>query len=297
LPAITGLSPWKSGLENGWVIDMIQNNEKNAGADFWNANPCGGSWSRYRDFLEWIRVTEPYIFDVLDRYTWDGKRVLEIGCGQGTTLNYLPPFGARMVGLDMSFQSLRYSLAGAEELGHTHSIDVMQSDAESLPFVVESFDAVLSIGVLHHTNDTRGGVREIQRVLKTDGLAIIMLYRSGNPKWWLTRFLRTSGRIIDRLMGRSFVINSLRKRQKADSEGGTALLELFGVPILKAFSNWQTREMFAGFREVRVINYQPGFRRLPDILPILRMWAPFFDWLDRVTCDLWGFYQVVEARK
>lgn len=276
---------------------MIENNVKNAGADFWNANPCGGSWNRYRDFIEWVRFTEPYIFDVLDRHSWDGTRILEVGCGQGTTLNYLPSFGARMVGLDMSFQSLRQSRAGARELGYTNSIDVMQSDAESLPFGVESFDAVLSIGVLHHTNDTHGGVREIQRVLKTNGLAIIMLYRSGNPKWWLTRFLRASGRIIDRLMGRSFVINSLRKRQKADSEGGTALLELFGVPILKAFSNRETRNMFSGFSEVRITNYQPGFRRLPDILPLLQRMKPFFNWLDRITSDFWGFYQVVEARK
>jgi ubiquinone/menaquinone biosynthesis C-methylase UbiE len=202
-----------------------------------------------------------------------------------------------MVGLDMSFQSLSQSLAGARELGHSGSVDVLQSDAESLPVAGECFDVVLSIGVLHHTSDTHGGVREIWRILKPGGLAIVMLYRSGNPKWWLTRTLRTFGWIIDRIMGRSFVIESLRRRQRVGSPGGTALLELFGVPILKAFSNRQTREMFSGFREVHITNYQPGFRRLPDVLPAFRHFTTVFEWLDKVTCDLWGFYQVVEARK
>lgn len=268
-----------------------------AGAEFWNTNPCGGSWRRYGDFVTWIRLTEPYIFNILDAYSWGGKKVLEVGCGQGTTLNYLPPLGARMVGLDMSFQSLRQSIMGASELGHIDAIDVMQSDAESLPIAGESFDVVLSIGVLHHTSDTHAGVREILRVLKPGGLAMIMMYRSGNPKWWMTNWLRGSGWIIDRIMGRNFVIDMLRKRQKADSPGGTALLELFGVPILKAFTNRQVRQMFSHFREVRITNYQPGFRRLPDILPILKRFTSFFESLDHVTTDMWGFYQVVEARK
>jgi SAM-dependent methyltransferase len=268
-----------------------------AGAEFWDSNPCGGIWADRKAFMNWVRATEPYIFDVLDRHSWDGLRVLEVGCGQGTTLNYLPPSGARMIGLDMSFESLRLSVAGAKELGHPDSVKVMQSDAESLPVAGEHFDAVLSIGVLHHTSDTHGGVREIWRALKPGGLAIVMLYRSGNPKWWLTRLLRTCGGIIDRIMRKPFVIESLRKRQRADSAGGTALLELFGVPILKAFSNRQVREMFSDFSEVHISNHQPGFRRLPDILPFLRRFTAFFHWLDQAMCNLWGFYQVVEARK
>lgn len=276
---------------------MMQNDLKNAGAEFWNANPCGGSWQNYGLFVDWIRRTEPYIFDILDGYSWKGKRVLEVGCGQGTTLNYLPPFGAYMLGLDMSYQSLQQTATGARELGHRASVAVMQSDAESLPVAEGCFDAVLSIGVLHHTSDTHGGVREIWRALKPGGLAVVMLYRSGNPKWWLTRLMRTSGAIIDRIMGRPFVIETIRKRRRVDSPGGTALLELFGVPILKAFSNRQAREMFSDFSEVRISNHQPGFRRLPDILPFLRRFASLFDRLDQVMCNLWGFYQVVEARK
>lgn len=267
------------------------------GEKFWDLNPCGGIWTDRKAFMDWVRATEPYIFDVLDRHSWNGMRVLEVGCGQGTTLNYLPPSSARMIGLDMSFESLRLSVAGAMELGHPDSVKVMQSDAESLPVAGERFDAVLSIGVLHHTSDTHGGVREIWRVLKPGGLAIVMLYRSGNPKWWLTRLLRTYGGIIDRIMRRPFVIEAIRKRRRVDSPGGTALLELFGVPILKAFSNRQAREMFSDFSEVHISNHQPGFRRLPDILPFFRRFSPFFDWLDQVMCNLWGFYQVVEARK
>jgi len=276
---------------------MTVNEMKTAGAEFWDVNPCGGTWSSYRGFMAWVRVTEPYVFDVLDRFEWSGKRVLEVGCGQGTTLNYLPQFGADLVGLDMSYQSLRKSVLGAQDMGHIQNTRFLQSDAENLPAASGSFDAALSIGVLHHTKDTTGGVREIFRILKPGGLAVVMLYRSGNPKWWLTNILRISGKVIDMVMGDSFVSNRLRERQRPNSAGGTALLELFGVPILKAYSNQEVRRMFSDFREVHVVNYQPGFRRLADILPLLRRMTPFFDWLDRTTSDFWGFYQVVEARK
>ena len=75
---------------------------KQQGAAFWNGNPCGGSWRSYREFMAWIQRTEPYIYRVLDRHDGTGKRVLEVGCGQGSTLNYLPGLGANVCGVDMS---------------------------------------------------------------------------------------------------------------------------------------------------------------------------------------------------
>ena len=88
---------------------------KALGSNFWDANPCGGNWSSYRQFMEWIQQTEPYIFEILGNYDWRGKIVVEVGCGQGTTLNYLPQFGAHVFGLDMSYQSILFAQSGAEE--------------------------------------------------------------------------------------------------------------------------------------------------------------------------------------
>lgn len=274
------------------------NSIKSLGAEFWDVAPCGGNWSSYRQFMNWIQRTEPYFFEMLDSYSWQGKKVVDVGCGQGTTLNYLPQYGAQIVGLDMSYQSILTAQLGAKELGVSSSVAFLQADAENLPFAGNGFDVAISCGVLHHTVDTADGVRQLYRMLKPGGIAIVMLYRSRNPKWWVTKALRKFSRLTDFFSGRSSVlVENFRQRQEPGSVGGTALLELFGVPILKAFSNRQARAMFAEFSDVRISNHQPGFRRLADILPGLRFLEPVLSEIDRLTRRIWGFYQVIEARK
>lgn len=271
---------------------------KREGQEFWDSNPCGGSWPTYASFLEWIRRTEPYAYDVVDRYHWEGKEVLDVGCGQGILLNYLPSLGASVTGVDMSRESIRRALNGARELGHADRVRAFEADAERLPFPDDSFDAAVSFGVLHHTPDTAAAVREIWRVLRPGGAALVMLYRSGNPKWWATRLLRGGAHLADRVTGQpSYLANRLRAAQHEGDARGTALLELFGCPILKAFSNRSALQMFQPFSEARVSNHQPGFARLADIASVLRPAQRRLEWIDRATRERWGFYQVIEARK
>jgi ubiquinone/menaquinone biosynthesis C-methylase UbiE len=265
---------------------------------FWDANPCGGDYGSYDDFMTWIQDTEPYAFEIMSRISWIDKRVLDVGCGQGTMVNYLPRFGATMFGLDLSPVSLHRAAAGAHELGYSDRVHLSAANAERLPFPNDCFDTVLSMGVLHHTENTTEGVREIWRVLKPGGLALVMFYRSGNPKWWMTRLIRTVSSLVDRIAGEPYYIaNRLRPKHEEDDVRGTALLELFGCPILKAFSNRQVREMFRIFPKVLISNYQPGFRRLADIVPMLRSVEFLLEKIDRRFTQVWGFYQVIQAWK
>lgn len=271
--------------------------QKTAGREFWNSNPCGGKWASYREFLAWYRTVEPYMFETLARHSWQGRRVLEVGCGQGPLVNTLPEFGARIVGMDMSDASLRRAAEGVRELGHD-AVRLLQGDAEKLPFADASFDAVVSFGVLHHTPDTDGAVQEVRRVLKPGGTATVMLYRTGNPKWWATALLRSWGQARDRRRAaRDRIADRAREKHGVNDSRGTALLELFGVPTLKAYSNREALAMFRGFSAVEIRNVQPGFRRMADIIPGLRGVAPVLGWIDRRFAGLWGFYQVIEARR
>lgn len=271
---------------------------KDEGQSFWNANPCGGDWHSYAAFMEWTQRTEPYAFELLARREWKGVRVLDVGCGQGTILNFLPTLGARVVGIDRSLVSMQKSAHGARELGHEGAVHLAIADAETLPFPDEAFERVVSFGVLHHTPDTAGGIREIHRVLKAGGSAHLMLYRRGNPKWWATQCSRTIARAVEAAAGRTgAVTDALRARQDPGSARGTALLELFGVPVLKAFTNREARALFADFARVEISNHQPGFRRLMDIVPVLAPLRAPLAWVDRVTRVRWGFYQVIEAFK
>lgn len=270
---------------------------KTGGRQFWNSNPCGGKWASYGEFIAWYRTVEPYMFETLAHHEWNRLRVLEVGCGQGALVNHLSGLGARIVGMDMSDQSLRRAAEGAKELGND-SVRLLHGDAERLPFADASFDSVVSFGVLHHTPDTDGAVQEVRRVLKPGGTATVMLYRTGNPKWWATTLLRSWGHASDRRRAsRERIADRTRKTHGVNDARGTALLELFGVPTLKAYSNREAREMFRGFSQVEITNTQPGFRRMADILPGLRMIEPLLAWIDRRFAGLWGFYQVIEARR
>jgi SAM-dependent methyltransferase len=271
---------------------------KRAGQRFWDSNPCGGQWASYRNFLDWLRRTEPYVYEVLEGHEWKGKRVLEVGCGQGAVLNHLAGAGANAVGIDMSWASMRRALAGAVELQQRRVVHVAAADCERLPFADAAFDAVVSFGVLHHTPDTRRAISEIRRVVKTGGLAIVMVYRTGNPKWWVTWTARAVASAVDLISGeRGMIANRLRRRHRINDSRGTALLELFGVPTLQAFSNRGVRRMFAGFEPVRIRNYSPGFRRLADVVPVLRAAERPLAWVDRRFEQQFGFYQVAEGTR
>jgi ubiquinone/menaquinone biosynthesis C-methylase UbiE len=264
-------------------------NEKQAGRGFWDANPCGGGWRSYAAFAAWIRDTEPYAFRALDAHEWRDRRVLEVGCGQGVVLNDLAARGACAWGIDQSAVSVRRAREGAVELGHHDRVCVSVGDAECLPFHDGAFDAVVSFGVLHHTPDTASAVREVHRVLKPGGLAIVMLYRTGNPKWWATRALRA--------WSRSRAVDRRRAAMTAHDTKGTALLELFGVPTMQAFSNAHALGFFREFSTAIVRNCQPGFRRLADLSAAVRPFAPLLTVIDRATESMWGFYPVIEARR
>jgi ubiquinone/menaquinone biosynthesis C-methylase UbiE len=103
-----------------------------------------------------------------------GLRVLEIGCGMGFHAELLARAGAQLTTVDISPTSVeatrrRLDLKSLEG-------DVRLADAERLEFPDETFDAVWSWGVIHHSSRTAAVLREIRRVLKPGGRAGIMVY-------------------------------------------------------------------------------------------------------------------------
>ena len=59
----------------------------------------------------------------------------------------------------------------------------MQADVFALPFALESFDYIYSVGVLHHTPDCEKAVKALPRYLKPGGCLAVWLY-SGYNKWY-----------------------------------------------------------------------------------------------------------------
>jgi SAM-dependent methyltransferase len=102
-----------------------------------------------------------------------GDRVLDVGCGLGTTAGDLQNrFGALSVGLDPSGEML----AGARG-GHPGLL-LVQGHGEGLPFASEQFGALFCECVLSLIPDPGAALGEFNRVLKRGGhLVISDLYR------------------------------------------------------------------------------------------------------------------------
>src|SRR5437870_5473495 len=176
---------------------------------FWQAHPCGTKFSDAetgtREFYDRIEThryeKEWHIPEAADFAGARGLRVLEIGCGMGTDGAQFARAGADYTGVDLTEAAIELARKRFE-LSDLHG-NFQVADAENLEFPDESFDLVYSHGVLHHTPDTARAVREIHRVLKPGGRAIVMLYHRGSYNYRVgIRVLRRAGaRLLKREVG------------------------------------------------------------------------------------------------
>lgn len=113
-----------------------------------------------------IFLRERYAF--LKNVIKPGERVLEVGTGIGLTANYLPK--VKLIQTDVEAN---------------HWLDVA-SDVEALPFPDKLFDAIVCILVLHHVQRPRTALSEFSRILKPDGVLIVI---ESHNSWLLRRLL------------------------------------------------------------------------------------------------------------
>jgi SAM-dependent methyltransferase len=99
--------------------------------------------------------------------------ILENGCGLGMYVEHMAPFGGRIYGLEYDFE--RAAQAGQR------SPTIINAAGETLPYPAASFDLILSHEVLEHVADDRLAVREMLRVLRPGGRAVIFVPNRGYP--------------------------------------------------------------------------------------------------------------------
>jgi ubiquinone/menaquinone biosynthesis C-methylase UbiE len=91
-------------------------------------------------------------------------RLLDVGTGTGRISRPLLERGANLVGVDLSAQMLRRLQAKRP------SARLAQAHARYLPFAAGSFDALLTVHVMHVVGPWREALREFRRVLRPGGV-------------------------------------------------------------------------------------------------------------------------------
>lgn len=261
---------------------------------YWDGRPCNIRHSSkpvgeraYFDEVEAKKYfVEPHIPAFAEFERWNGKRVLEIGCGIGTDTINFARHGAHVTAVDISEKSLEIARRRAEVFGLADKVTFGVADSERLSdaLPVDDYDLVYSFGVLHHTPHPDRALAELRRYLKPGGALKLMVYHRAS--WKVLWILLKYG------YGRFWRLAEIvASRSEAET----------GCPVTYTYSRAEARAWVErhGF-EVTGISADHIFPyRIPDYVQhrYVRVWyfrlvpKPWFRWLERH----FGWHLMIDA--
>ncbi|MCO4316412.1 class I SAM-dependent methyltransferase [Phyllobacterium sp. 21LDTY02-6] len=129
------------------------------------------------DFV--TRVKGDYIVDLARHHAGDASKLsaLDVGCGIGNFHPLLVPAFRSVSGVDISGVSIDVARANNPD------VDYKVYDGQVLPYDTDSFDVAFTVCVMHHVPPSLwpNFVREMQRVLKPGGQALVFEHNPLNP--------------------------------------------------------------------------------------------------------------------
>ena len=154
----------------------------------------------------WYRVRHwPLLEEELEELAerWQSGKLLNVGCAHGP--DFLPfSQSFELWGIDFSLAMLKQALRFSTK--SKLYVNLINSDALSLPFPNNTFDWVISVATYHHIkgeNEREKALVELNRVLKPEGEVFMTVWNHGQPRFWFKSKeqkvpWRLKGRTIDR---------------------------------------------------------------------------------------------------
>jgi SAM-dependent methyltransferase len=183
--------------EDGLTRIPISNNVPRFVSNSNYADNFGMQWKKFSRTQMDSYSGQPISFERFWNATgWDkealyGKLVLDVGCGSGRFAEVALNAGAFVVALDYS------SAVDAcyDNLLHYPGLLVIQADVYNLPFKLETFDFIYSLGVLQHTPNPEIAFAKLIQPLKKGGHLCVDFYEKSFksallPKYWLRPFTK-----------------------------------------------------------------------------------------------------------
>lgn len=142
----------------------------------------GENWSEYAKHIDQTKIDEAEkgLLKLITKEELVGKTFLDIGCGSGLhALAALRLGAAQVLATDIdaiSVATTKHVLATYAPVGANYTVrEVSVFDLSKE--LTEQFDVVYSWGVLHHTGDMYGAITEATKLVRSQGLFAVALYR------------------------------------------------------------------------------------------------------------------------
>ena len=250
--------------------------------NYWNSRPCNIRHSTKpvgtREYFDEVEArkhfVEPHIPAFAEFERWNGKKVLEIGCGIGTAMINFARSGAQVTAVDLSDESLKLAKQRAEVYDLSDRISFYHGNAEELGqwLPAETYDLVYSFGVIHHTPHPENVIDQIRSYVKPGSTIKIMVYY--RYSWKVLWILLTYGK------GQFWRINEL---VACYSEAQA------GCPITYVYSKREARDLLQGFEivDMQVDHifpyYIPDYKQYQYTKEWYFRWMPqpLFRWLEK----------------
>jgi SAM-dependent methyltransferase len=224
---------------------------------FWEKNPVAAAgiaaepgsaafFARF-DALREAPECEPWDFsNRIHGYTRArGKRVLDVGCGNGYVLAQYARHGAEVHGIDLTETALSLSRRRFELAGLSGTFQ--RTDGDTIPYPDATFDIVCSMGVLHHIEDPRPMLAEMRRVLRPGGEIIVMMYHRHSWKHLVVHPLK---RLLDPRYRGKTLAQVLNMNDGPD------------CPLALVYSRGELRRLLSGFADIRFECNQLSWQQL-----------------------------------
>jgi SAM-dependent methyltransferase len=133
----------------------------------------------------------------VERQWFRGKSIFDAGCGPGDFTDAIASLGANVVGLDYSS-----AVFEAERRRQNRTLQLIRGDVAATGLPDETFDAVVSMGVIMFTPDPRRSFAEICRLVKPGGRFYICLDKPSETfagRYLRHAYMELGRRIVSRL--------------------------------------------------------------------------------------------------
>lgn len=160
-------------IEGNHTIHVFDADQNVINSDKNVVNSFGEEWSKFNHFDEdeITKIGEEYFSVVADVLTKD-TYAMDVGCGTGRWTKYLSKKVSFIEAVDPS----EAIFAADRLLNDTKNVRLTQAFVDNLPFEDETFDFVMSVGVLHHIPDTQQALIDCVKKVKRGGVFYVYLY-------------------------------------------------------------------------------------------------------------------------